>query len=85
MQEHGYEGFEYPPETNIEISRTYVEEVLHALGWAPEQYWLSDEGIIADLVAEEEDFIKAKQLFGFEFSEGEFVWEVAARLKPASQ
>ena len=84
MQERGYEGFEYPPETRCDIFRPYVEQILRALGWEPEQYWLSDESIIADFVSfgivSYGDLAPIGEL-GTEVSGGDFVWEVAVRLK----
>ena len=84
MQERGYEGFEYPPETRCDIFRPYVEQILRALGWEPEEYWVSDESIIADFVSfgvvNDGDLAPIEEL-GIEVSGGDFVWEVAARLK----
>ena len=87
MQERGYEGFEYPPELRCDIFRPYVVQILRALGWEPEEYWVSDESIIADFVSfgivNDGDLAPIEEL-GIEVIGGDFVWEVAARLKAAS-
>jgi hypothetical protein len=84
MEEHGLTGFEYPPETKCDIFQPQVEQLLRALGWEPEDYWVSDESIIADFVSfgivQEGDLAPIEQL-GIEVGGGDFVWEVAARLK----
>src|SRR4051812_27256936 len=84
MEERGYEGIEYPPEAKCDIFRPQVEQILHALGWEPEEYWLSDESIIADFVSfgivKDGDLAPIEEL-GVEVSGGDYIWEVAARLK----
>ncbi len=84
MEERGYEGFEYPPETKCDIFQPYVEQILRALGWEPEDYWVSDESIIADFVSfgiVHDGDLDPIEALGIEVSGGDFVWEVAVRLK----
>ena len=86
LEDHNIEDFEFGEDAKIDIFRPYVDLVLYAFGSSPEEaLWVSDESIVADFIADDEDLLDAVQRLGFEFEESDFIWEVAARLKKSSE
>lgn len=86
MQDHDMEEFESGEDTKIEIFRTHVDLVLYAFGFSPDEVlWVSDESIVADFIADDEDLLDAIQRLGFEFEESDYIWEVAAKFKKSSE
>jgi hypothetical protein len=84
LEDHNITGFEFAPETKVDIFQPYVEEVLLACGWEPEDYMITDESIIFDYAGNiftGECDVSAIEKLGIEVTEHDFVWEVAARLK----
>jgi hypothetical protein len=85
-EDDSIEDFEFGEDAKIDIFRAYVDLVLYAFGTSPEEVsWISDESIVADFIADDEDLFNASQRLGFEFEESDFVWEVAARLRKTSE
>ncbi len=86
IEDRDMEDFDSGEDAKIDIFRPYVDLVLYAFGFSPDEaLWVSDESIVADFIADDEDLIDAIQRLGFEFEESDFVWEVAARLKKSSE
>ena len=86
MEDHNIDDFEFGEDAKIDIFRPYVDLVLYAFGFSPDEVlWVSDESIVADFIADDEDLFNASQRLGFEFEESDFVWEVAARLRKTSE
>lgn len=82
MQDQEFEDFEFGEDTKIDIFRQHVDLVLYAFGFSPDEVlWVSDESIVADFIADDEDLFDAIQRLGFEFEESDHIWEVAAKLK----
>lgn len=84
LEDHNITGFEYPPQTKIDIFRPYVDQILRLYGPEAEDAWLSDEAIIFDIAGDifsgECDVTPIEKL-GIEVTEHDLVWEVAARVK----
>jgi hypothetical protein len=86
IQDRDIEDFEFGEDAKIDIFRPYVDLVLYAFGFSPDEVlWVSDESIVADFLADDEDLFNASQRLGFEFEESDFVWEVAAKLRKTSE
>lgn len=86
MQDQDIESFDEGEDVKIDIFRTHVDLVLYAFGFSPDEVlWVSDESIVADFIADDEDLFDAIQRLGFEFEKSDFVWEVAAKLKKSSE
>jgi hypothetical protein len=85
-EDDNIEDFEFGEDAKIDIFRPYVDLVLYAFGFSPDEVlWVSDESIVADFIADDEDLLDAIQRLGFEFEESDYVWEVAAKLKKTSE
>ena len=52
LEDHSITGFEYPPQTKIDIFRPYVDKILQLYGPEAEDAWLSDEAIIFDIAGD---------------------------------
>lgn len=89
LEDHGITGFEYPPQTKIDIFRPYVDVILRLYGPESEDMFLTDESIIfdvcGDFFGEEPCDVTPIEKLGVEVTEHDFVWEVAARLKKLSE
>ncbi len=86
IQDRDLEETEFAEDAKIDIFRPYVDLVLYAFGSSPDEaLWVSDESIVADFIADDEDLFNASQRLGFEFEESDFVWEIAARLRKTSE
>ena len=86
VQDNDIEDFEFGEDAKIDIFRPYVDLVLYAFGSSPEEaLWVSDESIVADFIADDEDLLDAIQRLGFEFEAKDFIWEVAARLRKTNE
>lgn len=86
IQDQNVEDFEFGEDAKIDIFRPYVDLVLYAFDSPPEEaLWVSDESTIADIMAGDEDLFEAIQRLGFEFNDGDLVWQVAARLKQTGE
>jgi hypothetical protein len=80
------DGIEFGEDAKIDIFRSEVDLVLYALGFSPDEVlWVSDESIVADFIADDDDLFDAIQRLGFEFEESDYIWEVAATLKKTSE
>ncbi len=82
-------GFEHAPETKVDIFQPYVDEIIRACGFEPEECLVTDESIIFDLAGsvfvEGPCDVSAIADLGVEVTEHDFVWEVAARLKQSRE
>ena len=86
VQDHDFEDFEFGEDAKIDIFRQHVDLVLYAFGFSPDEVlWVSDESIVADFIADDEDLFDAIQRLGFVFEESDYIWEVAAKLKKTNE
>ena len=68
MEDHNIDDFEFgEDEDSLMIFRPYVDLVLYAFGFSPDEaLWVSDESITFDFIADDEDLFNASQRLGFE-------------------
>ncbi len=81
-------GFEYPPQTKVDIFQPYVDLVIYACGFDPDECLVTDESIIFDYLGDfstGECDVSPIEKLGVEVTEHDFVWEVAARLKKSRE
>jgi hypothetical protein len=88
LEDHGITGFEFAPETKVDIFRPYVDLIIYACGFDPDECMVTDESIIFDYAGNiftGECDVSAIEKLGIEVTEHDFVWEVAARLKKSRE